>query len=363
MSQDHEAGRQVGDRLRQAREQKGITVAEAGARLHILSSYINAMENGRYGVLPGTVFLRGYVRSYARLLELNEDEIVGQLDRELGASKEETAKTTEEKPVVVKRNYPHRWLLLIAVLLLLVGGVLQYQHLQAPSDDVTGATVESGESQVQTEDADSSAPGTPPAEPMPWADADDDAPVSRSAPYTDESSTEEDDQSRDTPESGGTNESSETNESRETNESGGMNTAGTDEAGSPGTVGTLNEIPAEEPSADISVAQPGDARVESAAPTVSAIPSTTPESVPATPGSDQLDVTFSGECWFEVEDASGKRRRGLFEAGDTLEFQGRAPFTVVIGAASETQMVFNGVAVDYARYSVRNNRVGITLGQ
>src|SRR5690606_27491295 len=128
-------------------------------------------------------------RSYARLLELNEDEVVAQLDRELGTTKEETAKAVEEKPVVVKRKQsPHRWLLLIAVLLLLAGGVLQYQHLQEPSDEVVeGADVQSGD---DIRDGASSSDATS-GEPMPWTDAEDDAPVSRSAPYLDESATDD----------------------------------------------------------------------------------------------------------------------------------------------------------------------------
>ncbi len=334
MSQDQETGRRVGDRLRQAREQKGITVAEAGARLHILSSYINAMENGRYGVLPGTVFLRGYVRSYARLLELNEDEVVGQLDRELGTTKEETTKAIEEKPVAVKRKQsPHRWLLLIAVLLLLAGGVLQYQHLQAPSDE----TVEGGDAPSDDVRDEASEPEATSSEPMPWTDAEDDTPVSRSAPYTDESAAEEEEPLP---------EASESPES----------------PAAPG--GAPNEAaPADMTREQTSEAEPTPAESVPAEPAINATSPATPEPAPATPGVDRLDVTFSGECWFEVEDANGKRRRGLFEAGDRLVFQGRAPFTVVVGAASETQMVFNGVAVDYARYSVWNNRVGMTLGQ
>src|SRR5690606_4402542 len=88
MPQEDQVPRRVGERLRQAREQQGIAIADAAERLHILASYIKALESGRYGVLPGTVFLRGYVRSYARLLQLDADEIVAQLDRELGTADE-----------------------------------------------------------------------------------------------------------------------------------------------------------------------------------------------------------------------------------------------------------------------------------
>src|SRR5690606_25850154 len=206
-------------------------------------------------------------------------------DRELGTTKEETAKAVEEKPVVVKRKQsPHRWLLLIAVLLLLAGGVLQYQHLQEPSDEVVeGADVQSGD---DIRDGASSSDATS-GEPMPWTDAEDDAPVSRSAPYLDESATDDEEPLPD--------DASDSTEA---------------------PAGVSNEAPPAGQSADVVREQQPVVPPAAAEPTVSATSPSTSEPAPATPGSDRLDVTFSGECWFEVEDANGKRRRGLFEAGD-----------------------------------------------
>lgn len=57
--------------LRQAREQKGYSVGEVAERLKLPARQIEALESGEYQDLPEPVFVKGFLRSYARLVDVD----------------------------------------------------------------------------------------------------------------------------------------------------------------------------------------------------------------------------------------------------------------------------------------------------
>lgn len=66
-----------GEILRQARENKGWSLQQAEKITKIRVRYLKAMEEEDYAVLPGTTYAKGFLRTYAKHLELNQNEIVG----------------------------------------------------------------------------------------------------------------------------------------------------------------------------------------------------------------------------------------------------------------------------------------------
>lgn len=76
---------QLGARLREAREARGLTLAEAASSTRILLRYLQALEEGEFGQLPGDVYARGFIRNYAQFLELPADELMSLYRRERGA--------------------------------------------------------------------------------------------------------------------------------------------------------------------------------------------------------------------------------------------------------------------------------------
>lgn len=54
----------------------GLTQQEVSERLHIRTRYINAIEEGRYELMPGKIYARGYIHSYAEFLGMEADNIV-----------------------------------------------------------------------------------------------------------------------------------------------------------------------------------------------------------------------------------------------------------------------------------------------
>ncbi len=63
--------------LRKAREARGLSIDDVVHALKFSARQIEAIEADRMDVLPGAVFLRGLVRSYARLLKLDPESLLG----------------------------------------------------------------------------------------------------------------------------------------------------------------------------------------------------------------------------------------------------------------------------------------------
>lgn len=59
---------ETGAMLRRAREQQGMTVAQAASRLKVPTRVVSALEEGDWARLGAPVFVRGHLRSYAKLL-------------------------------------------------------------------------------------------------------------------------------------------------------------------------------------------------------------------------------------------------------------------------------------------------------
>ena len=75
---------QLGERFREAREARGLSITEASTATRILPRYLQAIEAGDLGSLPGDVYARGFIRNYAQLLGLPPEEMVALYRQERG---------------------------------------------------------------------------------------------------------------------------------------------------------------------------------------------------------------------------------------------------------------------------------------
>ena len=65
-----------GDRMRREREMRGITLDEIAESTKIARRHLESLEKEDFDSLPGGIFNRGFVRSYARYLGIDEDQAV-----------------------------------------------------------------------------------------------------------------------------------------------------------------------------------------------------------------------------------------------------------------------------------------------
>lgn len=84
----------LGEKLRQAREARGITISEVAEQTRISSLYLEGIEADDYRTLPGGIFNKGFVKSYAKYVGIDEQEALQDYSR-LIASQENQA---EDEP-------------------------------------------------------------------------------------------------------------------------------------------------------------------------------------------------------------------------------------------------------------------------
>lgn len=111
-----------GERLKRERELRGVSLDEVSLATRINTRFLEALETEQWDVLPGGVFNRGFIRTIARYLGMNEDGLIS-----------EYALVTKDHPTVTVwvqdlEKPPRKWIpaaiVALAVALLVAGGWL-----------------------------------------------------------------------------------------------------------------------------------------------------------------------------------------------------------------------------------------------
>ena len=132
---------EVGQTLREARTARGIELDEVERATKIRVRYLRAMEEDRWEVLPGPAYARGFLSTYARYLDLDDQALVGEY-RRLQAEDAEAQPVPEEmlpRRGVIKKPLVRPGVVLVAGLIaaLALGAVLVIGVL-GDSDDGGG---------------------------------------------------------------------------------------------------------------------------------------------------------------------------------------------------------------------------------
>ena len=77
----------AGQKLKDKRIAKGLTIEQVSKETKIRASYLSAIEKGEYQKLPASTYIQGFVRNYAKYLDLNEQEILAIFRREFDEKK------------------------------------------------------------------------------------------------------------------------------------------------------------------------------------------------------------------------------------------------------------------------------------
>ncbi|MGB2665018.1 MAG: helix-turn-helix transcriptional regulator [Candidatus Acidiferrum sp.] len=121
-----------GERLKRERELREVTLQEITSATRIGPRFLEALENEDWEKLPGGVFNRGFVRSIARYLGLDEEALLGEYDLAHGAQ------VAAEDPPEQQINSSPRWkpaavvlgaLVLLAALI--AAGFFAWRHFSA----------------------------------------------------------------------------------------------------------------------------------------------------------------------------------------------------------------------------------------
>ncbi|WP_060515063.1 RodZ domain-containing protein [Pseudomonas sp. NBRC 111132] len=329
-------GQNPGELLRLAREKRDWSQAEVARKLNLTVSSLNHVETGAFDKLPGHTFARGYIRAYAKLMELDQAALVEAFDRYTGTH----AKGSEvhslgriEEPVRLSHNILRGVSLLLLVAVVGGGFVWWQDQGSLRGKDLAKIALE----HVEVESAD----GTTQIHPL---DEPEDQAVSvgqqaESAPLA--------------LEQGATEQPAAAAEQAPTSAA---PAAAAVPAPAAGQQAPAQPAPAAAP-APVAPVTPAPAAVAPAATVVAAEPA----AIPA--GSAKVAIQFTADCWTQVSDGNGKV---LFSAikrkGDNLELTGKPPFAVRLGFARGAQVSYNGQAVDVAPFT-SGETARLKLGQ
>ena len=114
----------IGDALAQARSQAGLTVAQVSETTRIRETIIRGIERDDFSACGGDFYARGHIRSIARAVGTDPEELIQQYDATHGAPQAIRAADVFEPSTPIKlkeRRRPNWSLAMIVVLVLLLG--------------------------------------------------------------------------------------------------------------------------------------------------------------------------------------------------------------------------------------------------
>ncbi|HOV78697.1 MAG TPA: DUF4115 domain-containing protein [Bacillota bacterium] len=103
---------EIGERLKKAREERGLTLEAVEEETKIRRKYLQAMEEERFQILPGPIYAKAFLKNYARFLNLNVEEIMESYKNLFSPETpaENTEKAEPEKTPANIRKKPRYWL-------------------------------------------------------------------------------------------------------------------------------------------------------------------------------------------------------------------------------------------------------------
>ena len=75
---------ELGEELRRERVRRNLTFKDIEQVLHIKTTYLEAIEDGNYAVIPGRVYAKGFIRNYGNYLGLDGDRLVKVYQNQVG---------------------------------------------------------------------------------------------------------------------------------------------------------------------------------------------------------------------------------------------------------------------------------------
>jgi cytoskeleton protein RodZ len=344
-----------GDLLQAGRIEMGLSLEDVASRMHLNSDIVEAIEDNNFSDITAPIFVKGYLRVYARIVSLDEDEMIRRYaeyysyeDPPISA----ISNVTPEISTSDKRVRVITFLVIIGLVLLLASwGWNKYQtqpdvvSLDAqPASETKAVEIAAQAVETETEvsltaSGDSqplvaiSEPATVVAEPLPDADQ---ASVDANAPIVEpESLPESAPEAMPEPASG----------------------AGSEDV----AVKIGDELPesinTEQPQLNIEEEQLQE--IEDPSPVGLSDPITRISAA----GTDELKIVVNADSWAEVHEATGNRLLfQLVRANEEFNLTGKAPFKVFFGNGYGVEVTFNGEAVDVIGRVKSNNTVKMELG-
>ena len=133
----------IGDRLRQAREAKGLSLEDVASRTRIPIRHLQHIEREEWDALPAITYCVGFVRSYANNVGLDGAELGRELRDRLGGIRARAPAPEYYQPADPARVPPRSVAIVVAILvvILLLGYLYWRSTLDAEPEPAAGVTL------------------------------------------------------------------------------------------------------------------------------------------------------------------------------------------------------------------------------
>jgi cytoskeleton protein RodZ len=303
-AREEPARESAGARLTAERRSLGLSLGDIARQLKLSVRQVEALERDDYASFAGPVFVRGFLRNYAKLLGLDPEALIAAASPAPAASAApapvEEERDTAANPERSRRIFTSVVIVALVVIavVLLASNAARDRRVDAPGNDVPALQPSVAGTVAQSEPPPSTnaVPASPP-------EAAPEKPVSPQA--------------------------------------------GELSAATPAPPSKAPETSTTQQASNASQASSPTATAPSSAPSDAAEPAVKPRLLVSGTGPAQVRMVFEGESWVEVKDANGATIFSRLNAAGTERLiRGQAPLSLVVGNASNVKVLFHDKPVD-----------------
>lgn len=329
-----------GDILKAARQELGMSTQQAADKLHLRASVVEALEQEDYSQFSSDVFLKGYFRSYCRLVNLHETRMVDLLDEQLQHRASEVAEDEARHSGASSEKNTVRFVVIAA--LLAIAAVFGWKM-------VAGSADSGGPQTLAPTTEQSSQPSANPVDPSVEEVTEDPSIDSSSARSTLDSDSEDSMAS-----------SATTIEERADEQVAERLENDESQMGEP-------QLAQEEVASLLTgqeggdLAQPDETRPQNDADVKNEF---TEENANSGLAPVVLKLAFTGDCWVTIktrDDEARTLKANLYRAGNEFDLTIKQPVDIVLGDAKQVSITANNTLVDAAPYTARNGRASFVF--
>jgi cytoskeletal protein RodZ len=128
----------LGDEFRAAREARHLSLSDVSEQIHIRSVYLQSIEDEDWSAIAAPVYVRGFVRTYARFLGLDPEAAVERLGSTMAGDAGVRLHESAGKPAVRSRTRgsrsPSPWLWTAIVVAIVLVGFVGYRAFERSSE-------------------------------------------------------------------------------------------------------------------------------------------------------------------------------------------------------------------------------------
>ncbi len=303
--------------LKMAREKRGLSQSDVANRLNLRLALVRDIEQDRFDQKTASTFTRGYLKTYAKFVGANEQDVLTAYDR-LGLKETKYTEMHSFSGRTRREASEHRmrfisWFLCLG----LIAAGATWWWLQPTEEPVPTTINEAGQlvvkspAEVTSNEVAANDQGTAPVQ---------------------ESSTE--------------------NTEQEPADTVAQTAVGNEDQ--PSSIISEDATENDDMSQEVVAPSSAESTMQAAADEPVNTETANKDTQTQIDANIALQVQFTAQCWLKITDASGKSLfEGTKNAGDKLELSGAEPFSLIIGAPRAVSVYFHGQQVDMSSYVKR----------